>query len=317
MLVYVLIVLCVLVVFMYTNSLESKNMAAIREVYEDVNFHEGMLSDTHRVGTYKTALTQNPSMMKGATVLDVGCGTGILSAFAVQGGASKVVGVDLVSVPKCEGVDDVHFVTGKPIQKAKLPIKQYDVVVSEWMGTAMYEENSIDMFLYARDKYLKPGGALLPDMGSIYVCGFKSDTNGFNGYKTLEYVEPQNIVTDDYVIHTMDFTTVKLRDTFKISSDIKFDSDVLVDGLVVWFDAMFTQRFCKEQPCVLDTKRKTSWFHTVLRFNTPRKASDIHEIKFIRQEVINYTFSVDGEEFKEGGWNIDWFEESKKLSFTT
>jgi SAM-dependent methyltransferase len=312
MILYVLLVLCVFIL-VYTASMESKNTVAIRDVYKDLEFHKGLLNDSHRVDTYRTALTQNPSLMKDATVLDVGCGTGILSALAVEGGASKVVGVDMVSVPKCEGVDDVQFVTGKPIQKSKLPIKKYDVIVSEFMGCALYEENITDMFLYARDKYLKPGGALLPDRGSIYVCGFKSETNGYDGCKTLEYVDPQHIVTDDYVIHTVDFTTVELKDTFEISSDIRFDSDEIIDGLVVWFDAEFTSRFCKEHPCVLNTKRPTSWFHTVLRFTKPRKASEVREIHFARQEVIHYTFWVDGEKFTERGWNIDWYEETKKL----
>jgi len=312
MIVYVLITLCVLIL-VYTGSLESKNMVAIRKLYEDLEFHKGLLNDSHRMDTYKTALTQNPSLIKDATVLDVGCGTGILSAFAVEGGASNVVGVDMVSVAKCDGVDDVQFVIGKPIQKAKLPIQKYDVIVSEFMGCALYEENITDMFLYARDNYLKPGGALLPDRGTIYVCGFKSDTNGYDGCKTLEYVDPQNILTDDYVIHRVDFTTVKLEDTFEISSDIRFDSDEIIDGLVVWFDTEFTSRFCKEHPCVLNTKRPTSWFHTVLRFKKPRKASEVREIKFVRQQVIDYTFWVDDEKFTERGWNIDWYEETKKL----
>ena len=34
--------------------------------------------------------------MKGASVLDVGCGTGILSMFAAQGGAAQVIGMDRI-----------------------------------------------------------------------------------------------------------------------------------------------------------------------------------------------------------------------------
>lgn len=47
-----------------------------------------------RTSAYEAALTQNPSLLKGATVLDVGCGTSILSLFAAKGGAAAVVGLD-------------------------------------------------------------------------------------------------------------------------------------------------------------------------------------------------------------------------------
>jgi protein arginine N-methyltransferase 3 len=45
-----------------------------------------------RMESYRRALEGNPSLLHGATVLDVGCGTGILSMFAARGGASKVIG---------------------------------------------------------------------------------------------------------------------------------------------------------------------------------------------------------------------------------
>ena len=40
----------------------------------------------------------------------------------------------------------------------------FDVIVSEWMGYGLFFESMLDTVLYARDKYLKPDGALLPDV---------------------------------------------------------------------------------------------------------------------------------------------------------
>lgn len=55
-----------------------------------------------RTDAYQQALESNPSLMKGAAVLDVGCGTGILSMFAARGGAAQVTGMALPSLPnKC------------------------------------------------------------------------------------------------------------------------------------------------------------------------------------------------------------------------
>jgi protein arginine N-methyltransferase 3 len=53
-----------------------------------------LLSPQPRTLAYQAALLQNPSLLQGATVLDVGCGTSILSLFAARGGAQRVVGLD-------------------------------------------------------------------------------------------------------------------------------------------------------------------------------------------------------------------------------
>ena len=58
--------------------------------YAHFGIHEEMLKDTVRTNTYKNAILHNKHLFRDKVVLDVGCGTGILSMFAAKAGASKV-----------------------------------------------------------------------------------------------------------------------------------------------------------------------------------------------------------------------------------
>ena len=54
-----------------------------------------MLKDEVRTLTYRKSMWDNKHLFKDKVVLDVGCGTGILSMFAARAGAKKVIGVGL------------------------------------------------------------------------------------------------------------------------------------------------------------------------------------------------------------------------------
>lgn len=53
-----------------------------------------MLKDTVRTDSYRDFIYENKHLFKNKVVLDVGCGTGILSMFCAKAGAKMVIAVD-------------------------------------------------------------------------------------------------------------------------------------------------------------------------------------------------------------------------------
>lgn len=62
--------------------------------YSHFGIHQEMLSDKVRTESYQKAILGNPQVFRDSMVLDVGCGTGILSMFAASAGAKSVIAVD-------------------------------------------------------------------------------------------------------------------------------------------------------------------------------------------------------------------------------
>ena len=62
--------------------------------YSHFGIHEQMLKDEVRTKSYMIACMNNKEQLAGKIVLDIGCGTGILSIFAARAGAKHVYGID-------------------------------------------------------------------------------------------------------------------------------------------------------------------------------------------------------------------------------
>lgn len=58
--------------------------------YAKLANQQNMLEDSVRTPKYREAIVENPTNFRGKVVMDVGCGSGILSIFAAQAGAKKV-----------------------------------------------------------------------------------------------------------------------------------------------------------------------------------------------------------------------------------
>ncbi|KAJ4462146.1 putative Protein arginine N-methyltransferase 6 [Paratrimastix pyriformis] len=144
--------------------------------YCNVNIHEMMISDTVRTDSYKRAFEAASDDIRGRVCLDVGTGTGILAHFLLQCGAKKVYAVEASDmalqareIARINGVSDRLIVIQGRIEDVTLP-EQVDVIVSEWMGYCAIYECMLDSVLVARDRFLRPGGILLPTSFRIWGC---------------------------------------------------------------------------------------------------------------------------------------------------
>ncbi|KAG2315953.1 hypothetical protein Bca52824_019075 [Brassica carinata] len=144
--------------------------------YAHVGIHEEMIKDRARTETYKEAIMQHQSLIQGKVVVDVGCGTGILSIFCAQAGAKRVYAVDAsdiavqaMEVVKANGLSDKVIVLHGRVEDVEID-EEVDVIISEWMGYMLLYESMLGSVITARDRWLKPGGLILPSHATLYMA---------------------------------------------------------------------------------------------------------------------------------------------------
>lgn len=53
--------------------------------------------------------------------------------------------------------------------------RQVDIIISEWMGYFLLYESMLDTVIYARDRWLKEGGLMLPDKATLMVGAIEDE----------------------------------------------------------------------------------------------------------------------------------------------
>ncbi|KAM9994683.1 hypothetical protein ACTFIZ_007828 [Dictyostelium cf. discoideum] len=296
------------------DALEKINQMSSADYYFDsyshFGIHEEMLKDEVRTLAYRRAIINNRKLFEGKVVLDVGCGTGILCMFAAQAGAKMVIGVDNSEMlPIAQKIitannfdKTITLIKGK-MEEVVLPVDKVDIIISEWMGYFMLYEGMLDTVLYARDKYLVPGGVILPDKASLYITAIEDQDykeekinywNNVYGFDMscireialkeplVDVVQPNMIVTNDCCILTVDIMTIT-KDELKFRSDFKLKAlrDDLIHAFVVYFDIEFSKG---DKPVCFSTGPKakyTHWKQSIMYFED--------HIKIQQGEIITGT----------------------------
>lgn len=191
--------------------------------------------------------------------------------FCARAGAKQVIAVDnstiiekaRQNVADNELADVITLISGR-IEDVVLPVAEVDVIISEWMGYCLLYEAMLPSVLWARDKYLKPDGLLVPSVATIWAApvsdddyitenvSFWDDVYGFRmkamqegmfDEAVVQTLPPTSLCGEPFVLAELQLHEVKVEElNFTKQWTSQFSRDVeRLDGFLIWFDIFFTR----------------------------------------------------------------------------
>jgi len=251
---------------MSANNENNHDSANYHMSYRDVAMHKVMLQDIVRTEAYQKAIIEvvDPEH----SVLDFGCGTGILAMFAARAGAGKVVAVDrspfiktAQEIAQINGFDNIDFYHDDH-QSLQLET-QVDVIVSEWMGHCLFYEAMLEPLLAIRDRYLAKDGVMIPAEVTLHA-GLVCDQDLFEDLSFLQdqpydfsfspiahapfqqtdlvTLDPESILKNTANLGSLNMLTISKADAPRVfTGTIKPDRKSEIYALCGWFSSRLCQ----------------------------------------------------------------------------
>lgn len=161
-----------------------------------------MVLDDVRNAAYGLALDE--VIQPDSVVLDLGSGLGIHGLMAAAKGAKRVYLVDpspvnavAAKVAAANGYSGQVICIQHKIEQANLPEK-VDVIVSVFTGNFLLEEDLLPSLFFARDKYLKANGKLIPGAAEMRIAPV-----------TAEHYFEKHIASWSQPSQTVDFSHIR------------------------------------------------------------------------------------------------------------
>jgi SAM-dependent methyltransferase len=235
------------------------------EPVETLRYHHEMLIDKVRVESYLQAILS--VVRKGDVVLDLGCGTGILSLFACMAGAKRVYAVDaepIIEIAKSivddNGYQDRVVLMNDWSTYVDLPEK-VDVILTETIGNIGFEEGLLGWVWDARKRFLKVGGRIIPQKVEMYMApvnydperdrtrAWGADTYGLDFCSVKDIADnqvfPIRLDAKDVLGDPSPFVVVDLRDEllarYEATQVLEIKEEGQLHGLGGWFRASLTE----------------------------------------------------------------------------
>jgi len=229
-----------------------------------VRYHRSLLADTVRTQTYRDAIEE--TVRDGDVVVDIGCGSGILSFFAARAGAKRVYAIDegpVIELARALAHDNgladrITFINGSSFDVTL--DEKADVIVTETMGNNGLDEQIVRAVDDARRRWLRDGGAVIPQ--SIQVIASPADVILDDASFWLEPRYDVDLTRmRDYamnMVHAVDVDEESLIDDGEVIAEVDLRApndgaargtghfhalrDAVITGIAVWFRAQLTQQ---------------------------------------------------------------------------
>jgi len=245
-----------------------------------------MVADPVRMAAYARAIEQQ--VKPGGVVVDLGAGVGLFALLARQAGARLVFAIEpneaivLLEAAVAERGDrDAVRCIQKVSQAVSLP-ERADVIVSDLRGALPLHTNHIQTIIDARERFLAPGGTLIPQSDRLWSAvvesevlykkcvgpwrnlpgGFQMEAahrmacNNWVRVEASERVREDQLLTPATPWADLDYLTIKSQDVEGETVTTVHRSG-LAHGLVVGFDATLAEGIgfsnlpgASEQPAV-------------------------------------------------------------------
>ncbi|XP_010743910.3 histone-arginine methyltransferase CARM1 [Larimichthys crocea] len=266
---------------------------------------QSLLQDYLRITTYQRAILVNETDFRDKVVLDVCCGSGILSFFAVQAGATRVYAVESSPMAKYTQILVQSNCMSERIRVLEGEVDEVsctdmvDVIVSEPMGYMLLSDRLMESFLHAR-KWLKPNGLMFPSYGDIHLAPFSDEQLYFEHFARASFWQQRSFygvnlnalhspavdeffkqpIVDTFdvqilmarsVKHCINFMEVKEEDLHRMEIPFVFTlmQSGLVHGLAFWFDVAYLGSKSTVWLSTAPTEPLTRWYQVRCLLQTP------------------------------------------------
>jgi protein arginine N-methyltransferase 1 len=261
-----------------------------------LDLHVTLLNDRIRTRAFDRALAE--VVRPGQVVADLGAGSGILGLLALKRGARRVYAVERHPVAELarllareNGMEDRLVVLRGASEEVRLP-ERADLVVSEMLGNAVFNEGLLELFRDARRRHLKPRGRMIPSSVRVMAAPATTPERAgpwnygvrLEGLRALaRHVQwvPRRITLRGEARPIGEFEMG--RDRLPVEMQGRWWTRG-AEGLALWFDAQLS-------PSVrLSSLRGTHWGPTFFPATDPLRGRFRARIRFQAAEEVTWRF---------------------------